>query len=60
MSLSHNLKKILGVDRNASAAAIKKRYHLLAKKYHPDKNKGQGAKEMFLRIKNAYDALSGK
>ena len=29
--------EVLGVDKNADDAAIKKAYRVLAKKYHPDK-----------------------
>ena len=32
--------EVLGVDKNADAATIKKAYRTLAKKYHPDANPG--------------------
>jgi molecular chaperone DnaJ/curved DNA-binding protein len=48
--------KILGVDRNADEKAIKSAYRKLARKYHPDVNKGQDAR--FKEINEAYEVLS--
>ena len=51
--------EVLGVDRNADAAAIKKAYRKLAKKYHPDTNAGnQHAEQMFKEVTEAYEVLS--
>ena len=49
--------KILGVDRNADAAAVKKAYRKLARKYHPDVNKSDDAEERFKEVNEAYDVL---
>ena len=50
--------EVLGVDRNADAAAIKKAYRKLAKKYHPDTNKGNAvAAERFKEAAEAYEVL---
>jgi DnaJ-class molecular chaperone with C-terminal Zn finger domain len=50
--------KILGVNKNATSSEIKKAYRELAKKYHPDKNKGNiEAEEKFKEIQEAYDTL---
>lgn len=50
--------EVLGVSKNADAAAIKKAYRKLAKKYHPDTNKGnEQAAERFKEVSEAYDVL---
>ncbi|MBF9253594.1 J domain-containing protein [Pontibacter sp. 172403-2] len=50
--------KVLGVEKSASQADIKKAYRALAKKYHPDKNKNdKGAEEKFKDISEAYEVL---
>lgn len=51
--------KILGVPRNASTKEIKKAYYELAKKYHPDRNKGDPeSAKTFTQIGEAYEVLS--
>lgn len=52
--------KLLGVEKNASDAEIKKSYRKLAMKYHPDRNKDnpQEAEKKFKEIKEAYEILS--
>lgn len=50
---------LLGVSRGATVDELKKSYRRLAKKYHPDVNKGdKGAEEKFKEISQAYDVLS--
>ncbi|HEY7966786.1 MAG TPA: J domain-containing protein [Solirubrobacteraceae bacterium] len=50
---------VLGVDKKASAAEIKKAYRKLARQYHPDKNPGdKQAEERFKEISEAHDLLS--
>ena len=51
--------EVLGVDKNADEAALKKAYRALAKKYHPDTNPGDAeAEKMFKEASEAYAVLS--
>jgi len=51
--------EVLGVDKNADDAAIKKAYRQLAKKYHPDMNPGDAeAEKKFKEASEAYAVLS--
>ncbi len=50
--------EVLGVDRNADAAAIKSAYRRLAKEHHPDRNAGDAAAERkFKDVNQAYEVL---
>lgn len=51
--------EVLGVDRGADDATIKKAYRQLAKKYHPDMNPGDAeAEKKFKEASEAYAILS--
>ena len=51
--------EVLGVDKSADEAAIKKAYRVLAKKYHPDMNPGdKEAEKKFKEASEAYAVLS--
>ena len=51
--------EVLGVDKSASDADIKKAYRKLAKQYHPDVNPGDTAAEAkFKEASEAYEILS--
>jgi len=56
--MSKNPYEILGVAKNASDADIKKAYHRMVIKHHPDKNPGdKSAEEKFKEVNNAFDIL---
>ena len=51
--------QILGIDKNATAAEIRKAYRKLAAQYHPDRNPGNTASaEKFKEINEANEVLS--
>ncbi|HUA29159.1 MAG TPA: molecular chaperone DnaJ [Streptosporangiaceae bacterium] len=57
--LEKDYYKVLGVAKGADADEIKKSYRKLARKYHPDANKGDAkAEERFKEISEAYNVLS--
>jgi molecular chaperone DnaJ len=59
--MSNNFKdyyKILDVDKSASDAEIKKAFHKLARKHHPDVNKSDKRSEAkFKEVSEAYEVL---
>jgi curved DNA-binding protein len=48
---------LLGIDKSAPDEQIHKAYRKLARKYHPDVNKGKDAEEKFKQLSEAYEAL---
>lgn len=54
--MSKDYYNILGVDKNASKEEIKKAFHKLAHKHHPDKNNGDDKR--FKEVNEAYQVLS--
>jgi len=59
MASKRDYYEILGVERGAAAAEIKKAYRKLAAQYHPDRNPGNAeAEERFKEAAEAYAVLS--
>jgi curved DNA-binding protein len=59
--MAEDYYKILGVNKNATDAEIKKAYRKLAMQYHPDHTKGDKASEdKFKKVSEAYAVLSDK
>jgi molecular chaperone DnaJ len=60
MAEKEDFYKVLGLERNASEAEIKKKYRSLAMKFHPDRNADnpEAAEAKFKQIKEAYEVLS--
>lgn len=61
MAQKRDYYEVLGVEKSASEAEIKKAYRKLAIQYHPDKNPGdKEAEEKFKEAAEAYSVLSDK
>lgn len=59
MAEKRDYYEVLGIDKNADDATIKKAYRGMAKKYHPDLNPGDAtAEEKFKEVNEAYSVLS--
>ena len=56
--MARDYYEILGVSRDADKEEIKQAYRRLARRYHPDVNKEDGAEERFKEINRAYEVLS--
>ena len=49
---------VLGINKGANEAEIKKSYRTLAKKYHPDVSSEANAEAKFKEVQEAYEVLS--
>lgn len=49
--------EVLGINKEATKKEIKSAYRRLAKQYHPDRNKEEGAEDKFKEIQEAYEVL---
>ena len=59
MAEKRDYYEVLGVEKGADEATIKKAYRSLAKKYHPDMNPDDKEAEVkFKEVNEAYDVLS--
>jgi molecular chaperone DnaJ len=58
MATGRDYYEILGVERGATDADIKKAFRRLAQQHHPDVSREAGAEERFMEVNEAYQVLS--
>lgn len=58
MAEKRDYYEVLGINKDATEADVKKAYRTLAKKYHPDMNKDPGSDVKFKEVQEAYETLS--
>lgn len=58
MAAERDYYEVLGVERGADDAAIKRAFRKLAQQWHPDVNQDAQAQERFKEINEAYQVLS--
>ena len=58
MATKRDYYEVLGVSRSATDEEIKKAFRKLAFKYHPDRNRDDGAEGRFKEVNEAYEVLS--
>lgn len=49
--------RYLGVKEDAAQDEIKRAYHIMAKRYHPDENPNIDTREYYIKIQKAYEYL---
>lgn len=58
MAAKRDFYEILGVNKSATSAEIKRAYRKLVHQLHPDRNKSSDAPEKFKEVQEAYEVLS--
>jgi molecular chaperone DnaJ len=58
MTTERDFYEVLGVDRGAGDAEIKRAFRRLAQQWHPDVNQDAAAQERFKEVNEAYQVLS--
>src|SRR5688572_24173019 len=58
MAIKRDYYDVLGVPRDASADDIRRAFRKLARQYHPDISKEDGAETRFKEVNEAYEILS--
>ncbi len=58
MATKRDYYEILGVEKTVTPDELKKAYRQMAMKFHPDRNKEEGAEEKFKEINEAYEVIS--